>query len=166
MIHPATDERAEAFIRSLFDDLLGDNFSIHAFSFTVDEGSFTDTVDRELAFRSFTSRAVLGMIGKDCPTCATTFIDTYPSGFIGAHALALWFLRFDEDNWFSFARILQKTKAYLTDVPSHDARLELRLFKGFNPRGILTNAICPTDLPIVVNYGAETITLITGELRD
>ena len=163
---PVTDKKAEEFIADMTKDILGENFSLKTFSFTLDEEKFEKTVGRQLAFRNFVNDRLLDLAAKECALCATTYIDTFSSGLQGAYALALWFFRFDEDNWFSFDQVLEKTKAYLNGVSKWNDRLELRLFKGFSLKGILTEAISGPDLPVVVNHGDKTVTIISCELRD
>ena len=48
-------------------------------------------------------------------------------------------------------------------VPLWD--MELRLFKGFDNR-VFTNLICPPDLPVLVNYPEETISIWVSGLAD
>jgi hypothetical protein len=160
------DPAAEAFIAAMFDGVLMENFTLEAHAFLPTDGNFHETADDEHAFRAIVCAALGVLASRECPECRTAFLDTYPSGFLGAHALALWFLRFDEDNWFGFDAVLQRTLGYLAGPRALDARRELRFFKGFDPRGLLVEASCPPDLPVVVDYGARTITILTGELRD
>ncbi len=95
-----------------------------------------------------------------------THLERTTSAHLGGYYFAYWFFRFDEDNWFSFERVRTETDFYLSYNPSYQDRLELRFFKGFDNCGLLANAISPTDLPAVVNYGERKITVWRGDLRD
>ncbi|RMG72371.1 MAG: hypothetical protein D6722_05545 [Bacteroidetes bacterium] len=94
------------------------------------------------------------------------YLETFPSPQIGAYALALWFYRFDEDNWFSFASAHAEAEAYLSRYEAPSDRLELRLYKGFPNAGLLMDPISVTDLPVVVNYPEQVITIWRAQLQD
>ncbi len=160
------DSRAEAFIRDMLSDLLGENFTLTAHSFAPEPEDFEDIVQRELSFRNCVNNALLLIASRQCPACSTAYIDGYESAFLGSYALALWFMKFDEDNWFSHDRVLEKTRAYLQPDLPWNTRQELRLFKGLCAQGLLTEAISPPDLPIIINHEERTITILSGELRD
>ena len=48
------------------------------------------------------------------------------------------------------------------DVPA----AEFFLFKGFDEAGVLANAVSHADLPVVVNYGEQAVTIWTSQLLD
>ncbi|NJO03197.1 MAG: helix-hairpin-helix domain-containing protein [Bacteroidia bacterium] len=82
------------------------------------------------------------------------------------YAFALWFYKFDADNWFSFNQVLEQTDRYLSGFGYESDRRELRFFKGFSSRGVLASAVSVEDLPVVVNYEEMSITLWIGQLND
>ena len=146
---PELDQKAEVFIKEMREHILGQNFTLQGYSYSPQHDDFDKIVNRQLAFRNFINDRLLDLSASECALCATTYIDTYQSGLVGAYALALWFFRFDEDNWFQYDNVLEKTKGYLNSATKWDDRLELRLFKGFSLKGILTEAISGPDLPVV-----------------
>ncbi len=80
--------------------------------------------------------------------------------------LATWFYRFDADNWFGFQEMWEACDRYLNYYPEWQFRLETFFFKGFPNSGVLTDHICPRDLPVVVNFGEKRITIWTSGLAD
>jgi hypothetical protein len=128
-------------------------FNLEMFSFLFEtETGFLSTVDDEGAFADF----VRINWGFPCEGCYT---DAYSSGFLGSYALALWFIEFDENNWFSFDDVLKETAKYLNSYSFVSDRTELRLVKGSFPPMML-------DLPVVVDYREKSVTLWTGELQN
>ena len=91
--------------------------------------------------------------------CEGCYPDVFSSGFLGSYAFALWFMEFDQDNWFSFDVVHKETKKYLNSYSSVSGRRELRMIKGSFPPMKL-------DLPVVVDYMDLSVTVWTGELRD
>ncbi|MCB0575738.1 MAG: hypothetical protein KDC61_14360, partial [Saprospiraceae bacterium] len=83
----------------------------------------------------------------------------------GALAFALWFYRFDADNWFSFERMFQQTSALFGYHAVPLWEMEMRFFKGFKHR-IFTKLIAPPDLPVLVNYPEHKVTLWVSGLAD
>jgi hypothetical protein len=81
---------------------------------------------------------------------------------VGAAAeLGLWFYRLDGENWFSLDDAHRQTELYF-----HRGVKELFLFKGFNPEGILVEPLTNRELPVVVDYAEQTITILTLQLND
>lgn len=141
------------FIETLKQKLLLQNFHLESQSVQLDD---RDTFNAILETSNSFSNFISNQWSVNCDDC---FIDIYPSGFLGSYALALWFLEFDEDNWFSFKQIHAETNKFLNSYSSVEERNELRLIKGsFKPMNL--------DLPIFVNYKDLTITILTGYLND
>jgi len=117
-----------------------------------DENSFNSILKTNISFTEFIEKEW----SVNCNDC---FIDIFKSGFLGSYALALWFMEFDEDNWFSFEEIHTETNKFLNSYSSVSERIELRLIKGsFKPMNL--------DLPVIVNYKDLSITALTGQLLD
>lgn len=95
-----------------------------------------------------------------------SWLETWDVSHYGAIALGFWFYRFDADNWFSFDRVREEAEFYLDYYPRIEHRLELRFFKGFPNGGVLVSAITSEDLPVVVNFGEQEITIWTAQLND
>ncbi len=95
-----------------------------------------------------------------------SYAETFDNPHYDTLALATWFYRFDADNWFRFEQIWPVCERYLNYFPEWNFRLELTFFKGFPMAGTLVDGICPNDLPVVVNFAEQTITLWNSELFD
>ena len=168
---------AEAFQRDMTQRVLPANFSLHYDSIHIRE-------PRNFHLIAQTPSRLLHLIAKRleaityetygetrasrllAPLLGHCYVDTYESGHTGAYAFALWFYRFDQDNWFGFEQVRQATAAYLERYEAQADRLELRLFKGFPNAGLLIDPITVPDLPVVVNYAEQVITIWRGQLRD
>jgi hypothetical protein len=168
---------AEAFQESLFANLLADNWQIdeHTIRFE-DQGEFLEIVESDRTFRKWLIEE-LGVLGRKrmfhrfatgaaCERLSRSAMTAYPSGHLGAHALALWFYSFDQDNWFSFPEILRETMLYLDFMPFMDERTELRMFHGFDNQDLLVEGLTVSDLPVVVNYAEKAITIWSAQLND
>ncbi len=143
----------EDFLNSMHSRVLPDCFDIAALEYQFEkEEEFLGTVSDSNRF--------LKLIEDrwDIP-CAGHYIDVFPSGFLGSYAFALWFMEFDEDNWYSFEAVHKETLKYLNSNISVADRRELRLVKGsFAPMNL--------DLPVVADYENMSVTVWTGALND
>ena len=141
------------FIESMQERVLPDCFELKRMPFYFENlNEFLTVVDDTQRFLSY----VQGTTGFPCENC---YSDVFYSGFLGSYALALWFMEFDHDNWFSFNDVLTETKKYLNSYSSVSNRRELRLIKGsFPPMNL--------DLPVVVDYENHSVTVWTGKLTD
>lgn len=87
------------------------------------------------------------------------YVDCFESGFLGALALALWFMEFDEDNWFSFRDVHRVIGEIFTARGRKRERIELRLVKGSYPPMIL-------DQPVILDWRDNKISFLFGKLSD
>lgn len=129
-------------------------------SFVLTESSFCFENEDEFAAALSDSDSFLRFVQENWGFyCAGSYSDVFFSGFLGSYALALWFMEFDEDNWFSFDDVHRETEKYLNSYSSVSERKELRIIKGsFLPMKL--------DLPVVVDYENMSFAVWTGELRD
>lgn len=143
----------ETFMESMREKVLPGSFKLTGSTFCFEnEEEFSLAVSDPDSFPGFIQREW----GFDCEEC---YFDVYSSGFLGSYAFALWFMEFDEDNWFSFDAVQKETKGYLNSYSSVSDRKELRIIKGaFPPMNL--------DLPVVVDYENLSVTAWTGELKD
>ncbi len=141
------------FLKTLKQNLLPQNFDIQGQTVELeDKNSFDLIFETKYSFTKFLEKEW----SIKCDGC---FIDVFQSGFLGSYALALWFMEFDEDNWFSFKEIHTETNKFLNSYSSVSERTELRLIKGsFKPMNL--------DLPVIVNYKDLTVAVLTGQLND
>lgn len=143
----------DKFIKNMREKVLPGCFDLQGSSFRFEnEDDFSANVSDTESF--------LGFVQKEWHfLCEGCYSDVFFSGFLGSYAFALWFLEFDQDNWFSFDAVQRETNNYLNSYTSVSHRKELRMVKGsFLPMRL--------DLPVVVDYENLSVTVWTGELRD
>ena len=143
----------EKFINDMREKVLPGCFDLQGSSFRFEnKEDFSATVTDSENFLRF--------VQKEWDfVCEGCYCDVFFSGFLGSYAFALWFLEFDQDNWFSFDAVQKETENYLNSYASVSHRRELRIIKGsFLPMRL--------DLPVVVDYENLSVTVWTGELRD
>jgi hypothetical protein len=92
--------------------------------------------------------------------------EVFEDAHLGSFAFGLWFYRIDADNWFSFETVRKAAEAYLNTYDGYENRMELRLYKGFDNRDVLARPITPPDLPVVISYAEQSITLWRISLAD
>ncbi|MEL6628445.1 MAG: hypothetical protein AAFS00_05425 [Bacteroidota bacterium] len=164
---------AERFKRNLFEqEILFENWEVRYHSVVFD----TDAAFREATKDNLSICQVvhdhIEAIADDNPDniikvkdqIANAYFQTYQEGFLGSYEFALWFFKFDQDNWFSYERIREPLEAYLSEVDSHgyDA---IQFYKGVE-NYLLLNGITVTDLPVVIMESERSITFWTAALFD
>lgn len=87
------------------------------------------------------------------------YMDVYRKGLTASLALSLWFMEFDEDNWFGFQEVHRVLKREFLSRMRERERLELRLLKGSFPPMML-------DQPVLVDHRGGKIIVLCGELLD
>lgn len=168
---------ALTFRNSMYTNLLAENWILEYHSFHIlDSEEFLEIVDNESLFTEFVCDKVedislqkfnnhkASLLAAQLLKCA--YLETFDDPHYGAIALAFWFYQFDADNWFGFDQAREECEDYLGSYSSFDKRLELRLFKGFDNAGVLANAVTQVDLPVVVNFAEQVITLWSCQLND
>jgi hypothetical protein len=91
------------------------------------------------------------------------FADEYIIPHIASFAFALWFYRFDQDNWGSFERYRRETEKYLGFLNENQT---LILYKGVQNFLIFPVGVSVTDLVVVHNADEQTISIFTARLLD
>jgi hypothetical protein len=168
---------ALAFRESLYANLMDENWQID--NHTIHWGSrdeFMEVVEDPQTFHSWLAEelgslaamrfGVAHPTAEACKRLDTSALTTYTSGHLGAYALALWFYNFDQDNWFSFEEMLAETNLYLDFMPFMEERIELRFFHGFENQDLLVQGLSVRDLPVVVNYSENSVTIWSAHLLD
>lgn len=167
----SVDSKAQAFLKAMYsNNVIFSNFVLKVYSYHFkDDLNFIEKVDNSVYFRKMISNHIRNICidrFSDQEKCENRskevydlYIENFSSGLLGSYAFALWFMHFDEDNWFSFDAVHEQTRQYLDST-------ELRLFKGFDNDGMLTTSITVLDLPVVINYEEKTVSIWTGELND
>lgn len=170
---------AEAFRNAMYNNgiIYKENWRLtHYTTFIKDTDEYRNITRNESNFRDFVMEKV-EEIAKNkqadyvtarlvAKTLETAYIDTYfNSAQTSDYAFALWFYRFDADNWFSFDRVLEQTSAYFSHHSTPLWEMELRFFKGFGHE-ILSDGIVPDDLPVVTCEAEQSISIWTSALYD
>lgn len=167
---PVLDKAAAAFRDAMYASVIGDNFVLRGHSYTLPDATFSEVAAHRASFRRQVKLAVRDLCGTVIPRAEhqirNTYVESFESGLVGSYALALWFFRFDEDNWFPFDKVQKETQAYLGARQTMDERLELRLFKGFDNRLLGVEGVVVQDLPVVLDFAEKTLTLWTCGLND
>lgn len=174
----AKSQSAIEFDKSMTDQnsggILLSNFSLKHWTYKfTNENEFKNLIKNRFELRAFIANRVLdiglGNPENDKKLCfrqkyflERSWVEEENNGRIAGYLFAVTFFRIDEDNWFSFNSVHERTTAYL------DSRfIEFRLYKGFKHNGTLaTNGIAFIDLPVVINKEEKTITIWSGELFD
>jgi hypothetical protein len=171
---------ADAFRSSMYDDGIIFESNWDLFNYTThfeDKEKFLAIANQEEEFRLFVARTVEKMClernEKNIDDCRDysknlleSYIDTYFNSTPAAeYAFALWFYLFDADNWFSYDMILEQVGEYFGYYTGYPWEMELKFFKGFDHQKLLPG-ITPLDLPVVVNYPEQAITVWTSALYD
>ena len=170
-------DSAEArFQASLFDGLLYDNWTVtfydeqfeDAEAFQNIAGNRSNLEDwiiakvREGSFRRFGDRHLAYVTSQ---LVRDRYVEVFEESHLGSYAWALWFYRFDQDNWFSFERMREAVETFLSTYQGISEEIELHLVKGY-PAGGLTQGITPDDLPVTINHAEQRIAVWTAELFD
>lgn len=177
LVYTFSMSSAERFKLEMYKNVILDNWELeYDLTEFADEAHFLNIVDNESEFREFVSRRLVkisfdqyqnqGLADVAGTLLNGLYIDKYFSGFIGAYALALWFFRFDADNWFSYNRVQDTCSLYLDGYSYVRDRRELRLFKGYPNAGVIANSVTVDDLPVVVDYAQRSIAIWRATLND
>ena len=171
---------AEAFQSAMYDNglIYRENWTLEYSRTMFDKDRFEELAFDEAKFRAFVVEKVdeLSRAAGDSEemrqrmldNLSSTYIDVYNNGIPAAgYALALWFYEHDADNWFSWERIQEQTGPYFEHhIESREGEMELRFFKGFELVGLIRPGITPEDLPVVLNWAEQSITLWFSALYD
>jgi hypothetical protein len=170
---------SEAFENALFENgLLMENWTLLRYEWEAeDEAAYRAIIDNPEAFRetvhNLAMRAAMETAGHSeteakslTNSLRTDYIDAYHNSTEeAAYAFALWFYRFDADNWFSHKAMFEQTNALFNYHSDPFTNMELRLFKGFD-NNILLSLITNLDLPVTVNDAERIITIWVVGLAD
>ncbi|MEM7367543.1 MAG: hypothetical protein AAF587_03010 [Bacteroidota bacterium] len=166
---------AEQFVKNLFNGLIMDNWKVEHHSRVIEDLEEFRSKTRnpelltaevasmlnELAAKKFGTSPLAELAGQ---LLNGTYVDLYDGEDIGRYAWAIWWYRFDADNWFSFDRIMQVIQSYLGEYWNADDGIQLALFKGFEGGRIWgSNA---TDLPVTIAPAEQSITIWRVQLND
>ena len=168
---------AMAFKNSMYANLIAENWILEPYTYhIVNTAEFSETVENESIFADFVcdkledislqkyNNGKAAMLAAQLLKCC--YLESFEDTHYGSIAFAFWFYQFDADNWFSFEQIWAECEDYLAAYSGIQHRLELRMFKGFDNAGVLANPVTNMDLPVVVNYAEQAVTIWTCQLND
>ena len=167
---------AATFFEERLRVFLLDNWKIEhwSYDFTYQEETFERIASDACLLRSFVVEKVEELIRKRHNNGALAKVsaallrqlplDRSSDAFVNAHSMALWWYKFDADNWFSFDRMLEATQAYFDYYHFHE--MSLAFFNGFVNGGTLAEAVTTDGLPVVVNHGEKNVTIWAASLFD
>ncbi|MCK5682605.1 hypothetical protein KAJ27_00730 [bacterium] len=154
------------FLESVEKNVLHSNFNFTFMKLKILEKSkFKKISSDKKCFRNYLIDKLNDLnISKNASKIDNCFIEVYDSGFLGSLAFALWFMKFDEDNWFSFQQVLTETEKFLADK-TYDDRIELFLLKGLKS-DCDNSAITVEEIPVTLNHSTGLICIWQGKLFD
>lgn len=169
-----------AFRNDLYDEgVLMENWALEPVSVHIaDKARFAELVRDEAALRAYLVEYIEALgnehelpqqaVNSMTDALKTAYIDRYHNSTTApAYAMALWFYRFDADNWFSWEEILEHTQGYFEyHQTGYPWEMELLLFKGFEQQGIIEPGISPRELPVVLNTPEQVVTMWFSALYD
>lgn len=169
--------QADLFRENMYAHVLPANWKLtHFTSFINDRNDFIRTADtksylldhisREVSRISFSHTRQQTVALMASLLAENAYLERYEMAHTASFALALWFYRFDADNWFSFEAVRQQAEDYLNHATSNCDRKVLCLLKGFNNHLAFDNAETVDDLPVVLDYAEQTVSIWTCSLVD
>lgn len=172
---PDPDPRGAAFATRMQQRVLPENFTLSRHTVTVNDRAQFQRITRapdklrqlvadQLTQLPDTANVPAQKLNQLTQQVRAAYVDRYDSGFLGAYALALWFMRFDEDNWYSFAKVHAEAEPYLAPPPGQP--VQLFMLKGVRTGGVLASGISAIDLPVVADASQQTLTFWWGSLLD
>lgn len=169
---------AKFFKSSMFKNVVLDNWKIEFWSksFVHQEDVFEEIATDKYKLRQYIAQKVYEIVNtkQENPVIASlakaliqqSYIERYEDHISGSNLFALWWHRFDPENWFSYKKVLSQTEAYFSYYTYYQNRLELFMVKDFINEGTLSEAVTTIDLPVVVNYGERAITIWAASVFD
>ena len=91
------------------------------------------------------------------------YVDEYEIAHVASYAMALWFYRFDQDNWGPFENYRTQAEEYLGFANETN---RLQFYKGFDNGLIMKRGITVDDLMVVHNESEHTLSIYASQLMD
>lgn len=181
LVHSFGHSADEVFKREMYrtNTIYKENWPLEYFRFPIeDKHEFNALANDSESLRSFVIEKLnqvseprkVSNENRDLMTqeISNAYVDRYTNSTgEAAYAFALWFYRFDADNWFSWERIVERTTGYFDhNASNYPWMMDFYLFKGFENRGIIDSGISSKDLPVNVNWSEQTVSFWISELYD
>ena len=159
----------EIFRQELFREILGENWVVDYWRFTMDQEEFDRLEQNPSLLQDFVGKKikdiarqrsdnfVIGSLAK--ALLEKTFPDRVES-LTALTQFASWWFRFDEDNWFSFDRISELIGPFLNYYNREIGRyMDPVFYRGFQNGGTVADGISPDDLVVTLNQAELAITI-------
>ncbi|MEM7035540.1 MAG: hypothetical protein AAF570_01100, partial [Bacteroidota bacterium] len=149
---------AEAFKDGMYANVIAENWALEAHTTRFEDAQeLRDLVEDPRAFQKWLStqigslatakyglsepqRTARKALKAACP-------EIFANGHVAAYAFALWFYRFDADNWFNFETVRKETEMYLDFMQDYNDRIELRMYHGFENVDLIAEPLTVSGLP-------------------
>lgn len=144
----------------------GDNFHVRSAVVPVDARA--GMLDEESVRHAAVSCAAQ-LAGDPLPlqnALEQCYIDSYSSGLLSGYAAALWLMRFDEDNWFSFETAHNAAAAWFAAEAKWLERRELHMMCGVSTGLVFPDMCKAPALPLLVDYRLQRAELVAVGLAD
>jgi hypothetical protein len=177
LVYSFGQSASEYFKKAMYNGVILDNWELTDHTVFFDnEAAFLRVVNNTSNFKEWVGHQVQVMEQARTDHYAypkakgllvqKSFMEVFEIAHYGAIAFGFYFYQFDADNWFSFESVRQECEKYLSYNTSNRYRLELRMFKGFNAEGLRATSTTQGMLPVVVNYGEQSISIWNAQLND
>ncbi|MDX1909084.1 MAG: hypothetical protein SF053_18750 [Bacteroidia bacterium] len=168
---------SEAFRRSMYNGVIGENFIFGYDDTPVGSRQVLDELSANpyrlqqfvaerviaLCFERFNHQQTAQLAGR---LARLAPVESHTEAYLARYPFAAWLFRISGDNWFSFDRALAEVDRYLQAYDNYEDRLELHLLRGFENHWTLVQPITTYDLPVVLNYPEQKVTLWWMQLND
>jgi len=159
----------ETFKQELFEKILGGNWRVDYWRYAFTPEEFEQLNESEALLQAFIADKVLdiarekhnnyliGVLAKEL--LKKSFPDRVES-LTAEIQFASWWMRFDEDNWFSFDAISSIIAPFLNYYDRQQgAYIYPAFYRGFMTGGTLTDGITPDDLVVTINPAEYAIAI-------
>lgn len=166
---------AEQFVQNMFNGVILENWELEHVSkeyksydefvkVTKDPDLLREEVGvllNQIAELKFEGSPLAGLANR---LLQGTYLDIYEMADQAQYAWALWFYRFDSDNWFSFDQVRKAIQAYLEEYWNPDDYTGFALFRGYDGDEVWGSGVF--DLPVTFCAAELKLTIWRAELHD
>lgn len=159
----------ELFRQELFREVLGDNWVVDYWRYTLDSAEFDRLEQTPVLLQDFVSRKINDIararndnhvVGSLARALLQKAYSDRVESLTALTQFASWWFRFDEDNWFSLDRISEIIDPFLNYYNRRPATyINLVFYRGFQNGGTVADGISPDDLVVTLNSAEQAITI-------
>ncbi len=166
----------EIFKQNLFEKTLGDNWTVDYWRYALSPEEFQELNESEALLQAFIANKVLDianekhdnyLIGALAKALLQKSFPDRVESLTAEIQFASWWMRFDEDNWFSFDTISSIIRPFINYYDKQrGAYIDPVFYRGFMTGGTLTDGITPDDLVVTINPAEYAIAIWGVALSD